>query len=96
MKGKRPKVKGGRYKVEGVSGHAKLVQGSKIMAGFNLFTIYLPPLTFSLLPLSENFFLSLCCRNQIFSIFAVPKMVAIAQLVRASDCGSEGRRFEPG
>jgi hypothetical protein len=22
--------------------------------------------------------------------------VAIAQLVRASDCGSEGRRFEPG
>ncbi len=24
------------------------------------------------------------------------RMVAIAQLVRASDCGSEGRRFEPG
>ena len=24
------------------------------------------------------------------------KMVAVAQLVRASDCGSEGRRFEPG
>ncbi len=24
------------------------------------------------------------------------KMVVIAQLVRASDCGSEGRRFEPG
>lgn len=23
------------------------------------------------------------------------KMVSIAQLVRASDCGSEGRRFEP-
>ena len=23
------------------------------------------------------------------------KMVAIAQLVRASDCGSEGRGFEP-
>ncbi len=23
-------------------------------------------------------------------------MVAVAQLVRASDCGSEGRRFEPG
>ncbi len=23
-------------------------------------------------------------------------MVVVAQLVRASDCGSEGRRFEPG
>lgn len=23
-------------------------------------------------------------------------MVVLAQLVRASDCGSEGRRFEPG
>ncbi len=23
-------------------------------------------------------------------------MVDVAQLVRASDCGSEGRRFEPG
>ena len=23
-------------------------------------------------------------------------MVIVAQLVRASDCGSEGRRFEPG
>ena len=30
------------------------------------------------------------------AIFAVPKQtVGIAQLVRASDCGSEGRRFEP-
>lgn len=28
--------------------------------------------------------------------FAIAKMVAVAQLVRASDCGSEGRRFEPG
>ncbi len=27
--------------------------------------------------------------------FAVQKMVVIAQLVRASDCGSEGRGFEP-
>ena len=24
------------------------------------------------------------------------QMVVVAQLVRASDCGSEGRRFEPG
>ena len=29
-------------------------------------------------------------------IFASQKMVNVAQLVRASDCGSEGRRFEPG
>ena len=28
-------------------------------------------------------------------IFAVLKMVDVAQLVRASDCGSEGRGFEP-
>ena len=27
--------------------------------------------------------------------FCNPKMVAIAQLVRASDCDSEGRGFEP-
>ena len=27
--------------------------------------------------------------------FAVPKMVVVAQLVRASDCDSEGRGFEP-
>jgi hypothetical protein len=32
----------------------------------------------------------------ILPIFAAGKMVVIAQLVRASDCGSEGRRFEPG
>ncbi len=30
-----------------------------------------------------------------FLYFCLPKMVAIAQLVRASDCGSEGRGFEP-
>jgi hypothetical protein len=30
-----------------------------------------------------------------FIIFA-PHTVVVAQLVRASDCGSEGRRFEPG
>jgi hypothetical protein len=29
-------------------------------------------------------------------IFAAHKTVVVAQLVRASDCGSEGRRFEPG
>ncbi len=34
-----------------------------------------------------------CCSY--FSIFA-PRMVVIAQLVRASDCGSEGRRFKSG
>ena len=27
--------------------------------------------------------------------FCSPQMVAVAQLVRASDCGSEGRGFEP-
>ncbi len=32
-----------------------------------------------------------------FYLFLLPEnMVAVAQLVRASDCGSEGRRFEPG
>lgn len=32
-----------------------------------------------------------------FYLLLLPEiMVAIAQLVRASDCGSEGRRFEPG
>lgn len=30
-----------------------------------------------------------------FRIANSPHMVVIAQLVRASDCGSEGRRFEP-
>jgi hypothetical protein len=28
--------------------------------------------------------------------FALSITVIVAQLVRASDCGSEGRRFEPG
>ena len=28
--------------------------------------------------------------------FAVRKMVDVAQLVRVSACGAEGRRFEPG
>ena len=32
--------------------------------------------------------------NFLFS-FAVLKMVVVAQLVRASDCDSEGRGFEP-
>lgn len=31
-----------------------------------------------------------------FATFATRKTVVVAQLVRASDCGSEGRRFEPG
>jgi hypothetical protein len=30
-----------------------------------------------------------------FSIFAAHKMVVVAQLVRALDCGSKGRGFEP-
>ncbi len=29
------------------------------------------------------------------AIFALTKMVVVAQLVRALDCGSRGRRFEP-
>ena len=35
-------------------------------------------------------------QKPILPIFVPLKMVAVAQLVRASDCGSEGRRFEPG
>jgi hypothetical protein len=34
-------------------------------------------------------------RESFFYIFVALKTVAIAQLVRASDCGSEGRGFEP-
>jgi hypothetical protein len=33
---------------------------------------------------------------QLHLLFLPPITVAVAQLVRASDCGSEGRRFEPG
>jgi hypothetical protein len=34
--------------------------------------------------------------GELFSIiFAPVKMVVVAQLVRASDCDSEGRGFEP-
>ena len=33
--------------------------------------------------------------TKIYIIFAPVKMVDVAQLVRASDCGSEGRGFEP-
>ena len=40
----------------------------------------------------QNVILNAYC----FSLFLQPvQMVAIAQLVRASDCGSEGRGFEP-
>ncbi len=31
----------------------------------------------------------------IFIYLCIPNMVDVAQSVRASDCGSEGRRFEP-
>ena len=30
-----------------------------------------------------------------FHLISLPQTVAVAQLVRASDCGSEGRGFEP-
>ncbi len=35
------------------------------------------------------------CTKEKLSIFALTKMVVVAQLVRALDCGSRGRRFEP-
>lgn len=41
-----------------------------------------------------NFFVSIYF-SSIFA-FLLKHTVAVAQLVRASDCGSEGRRFEPG
>ena len=34
-------------------------------------------------------------RYYVYLCNAKAKMVDVAQLVRASDCGSEGRRFEP-
>lgn len=44
-----------------------------------------------------NIFLNLFWEKSELRYFCTPqKTVAIAQLVRASDCGSEGRRFEPG
>ena len=43
--------------------------------------------------ISINFF---AFTNKKISKFAIPKMVDVAQLVRALDCGSRGRRFEPG
>ena len=36
------------------------------------------------------------CEKDYWHIFAVLKMVVVAQLVRVPDCGSGGRRFEPG
>ena len=33
--------------------------------------------------------------KKILSLYPQINMVVVAQLVRASDCGSEGRRFEP-
>lgn len=35
-------------------------------------------------------------QKRFYLFLQLEKMVVIAQLVRASDCGSEGRRFEPG
>jgi hypothetical protein len=38
-----------------------------------------------------------CLKDHLKKInFATAKMVVVAQLVRASVCGTEGRRFEPG
>jgi hypothetical protein len=57
------------------------------------------------MPNHEAYFLKLkkCCYAsflrdvfQLHLLFLPPITVAVAQLVRASDCGSEGRRFEPG
>jgi hypothetical protein len=36
----------------------------------------------------------ICRSKKILFIFAALNMVIVAQLVRASDCGSEGRGFE--
>ena len=36
------------------------------------------------------------CEKDYWHIFAVLKMVVVAQLVRVPDCGSGGRLFEPG
>jgi hypothetical protein len=36
------------------------------------------------------------CEIEILTLFCTPDMVDVVQLVRTSDCGSEGRRFEPG
>ncbi len=43
-----------------------------------------------------SFFLRMIFLLPFFTYFCSSKMVVVAQLVRASDCGSEGRRFEPG
>ncbi len=42
-----------------------------------------------------NFFKKHFANSGDIAIFADSKTVGIAQLVRASDCGSEGRGFEP-
>ncbi len=34
-------------------------------------------------------------KKHTFHLISLPQTVAVAQLVRASDCGSEGRGFEP-
>jgi hypothetical protein len=46
-----------------------------------------------LLTLPFIFYQNLFC---LFLLLVKMNMVVVAQLVRASDCGSEGRRFEPG
>lgn len=46
---------------------------------------------------SKDFFSVFVCgkSNNLYLCNAKSKMVDVAQQVRASDCGSEGRRFEP-
>lgn len=46
----------------------------------------------------NNFFSNIFFANKkrITTFALAYEMVVLAQLVRASDCGSEGRRFEPG
>ena len=43
----------------------------------------------------ENFLKILQNVKKTLSLHPLTNMVVVAQLVRASDCGSEGRRFEP-
>lgn len=57
------------------------------------------PKDFQRFRLNKNCLLLIFMERNFFnflSLFLPPDTVAVAQLVRASDCGSEGRRFEPG
>ena len=59
--------------------------------GAKTFQKFFQPVKIVALNLQEEIFF------QLPSLFLrLNNTVAVAQLVRASDCGSEGRRFEPG